>query len=406
MIGIRDIEQALRIVAPALRATPIETFDGLDVWAGRRLVLKPEHRQRTGSFKVRGALNCVAQLGPGDFAVAASAGNHAQGVAFAATRCGARADVFMPVEAALPKVDATRSYGATVHLVSGSVDDCIEAAMAYAAQCGGTYVAPFADPLVVAGQGTLGLELASELPQDVRRVVVPIGGGGLIGGVATALRALRPEIEIIGVQPVGAAAMRASLDAGRLAEITHVQTIADGLAVKMPSKLTFDLVREHVHDVVTVDDGAIARAMVALIERAKAVVEPAGAIGVAAVVEGLIPGDEPVGVVLSGGNVDPLVLTKLIDHGLAAAGRHLRLRCVVSDKPGSLAALTGAVADMGLNVITVEHHRAASGVPVNFAEVMMHVETRNAEHRGEVVSALAERGFHIEAMPVTDLHPV
>lgn len=391
-----SISEARRVVQTHLRATPVESFHGLDEWAGARLHLKAENRQRTGSFKVRGALFRVSSVPEGTRIVAASAGNHAQGVAFAASRRNLKACVWMPRNAALPKVEATRAYGAEIVLVDGTVDECIRDAQAHAESSGAVYVAPFDDPLVVAGQGTIGLELAEQLPEDVHSVLVPVGGGGLVSGVALALRHARPDVRVVGVEAEGAAAMQASLRAGRLVELPSIATIADGLALKRPSPLTFDIVRECGIDVVTVDDDAIARAMLALLERAKTVVEPAGAVGVAAVAEGKVDRDRPVAVVLSGGNVDPQVLAKLIDHGLAAAGRHLRLNCILPDRPGSLARLAAAIAEMELNILTVEHHRAAPGIPVDHVEVTVHVETRNPTHSVEVIAELERRGFYVE----------
>lgn len=374
----------------------MEAFHGLDEWAGVSLHIKAENRQRTGSFKVRGALFRLSTVPRGTPVVAASAGNHAQGVAFAAATRNLEARVWMPRNAALPKIEATRAYGAEIELVDGTVDDCIREAQARAESSGAVYVAPFDDPKVIAGQGTLGLELADQMPGDISTVLVPVGGGGLISGVALALARARPDIRIVGVEAEGAAAMQASLRAGRLVELPSVATIADGLALKRPSQLTFDIARECGIEVVTVDDDAIARAMLALLERAKTVVEPAGAVGVAAAAEGLVGKDTPVGVVLSGGNVDPQVLAKLIDHGLAAAGRHLRLNCILPDRPGFLAGLASAIAEMDLNILSVEHHRAAPGVPVDHVEVMVHVETRNPRHSVEVVAELERRGFYVE----------
>ncbi|MCC7076353.1 MAG: threonine ammonia-lyase [Acidimicrobiia bacterium] len=390
------IPAAREAIEPYLRHTPLESFEGLDVWAGAEVLLKGENRQRTGSFKVRGALNRLRTVPAGTTVVAASAGNHAQGVAFAAAVHGVRARVWMPEDAALPKIEATRGYGAEIVLHGGDVDSCIVEAKAEADAAGWVYVAPFDDPMVVAGQGTIGLELAGQLPTGIRTVLVPVGGGGLVSGIAIALARERPEIEVVGVEAEGAAAMAASLRAGRVVALPRAATIADGLALKSPSQLTFDMVRTCGVRVVTVNDDAIARSVLALLERAKTVVEPAGAVGVAAVAEGLVPDENPVAVVLSGGNVDPQILTKLIDHGLAAAGRHLRLHCVLPDRPGALAGLTGAIADMGLNVLTVDHHRAAPGVPVDHVEVAVHVETRNPTHSVEVISELEARGFYVE----------
>ncbi len=395
MIGLREITDARERVAPVIRSTPVEHSHSLSRIAGRAVLLKPEHRQRTGSYKIRGAYNYVSRLDAGVEVVGASAGNHAQGVALAASLTGHQATIFMPANAPLPKVDATRSYGATIRLGMELVDDCIGAAKAYAEETGAVFVPPFDDPIVVAGQGTVGLELADEVP-DAEVVVVPVGGGGLVSGVATALAHTRRSTRVIGVEAAGAASMRLSLDAGRCITLETVQTMADGIAVRSPCDLTLAHVRAYVDDVITVTEEEISRAVLLLLERAKAVVEPAGAVGLAAILAGKIAGTGPAVAVLSGGNVDPLLLIKLIDHGLSAAGRYLLLRIVLTDHPGALAALTGAVADMGLNVLDVEHHRAGVRLGVDEVEVLMTLETRDPEHRDQIVTDLMAKGYRVD----------
>jgi threonine dehydratase len=395
VIGLRDIENARERVAPIIRATPVDHSDSLTRLAGRPVILKPEYFQRTGSFKIRGAYNRISRLDPGTEVVAASAGNHAQGVALAATLTHLKSTIFMPVGAPLPKLDATRSYGALVRLEGEVVDDCIILAKEYAAATGATYVPPFDDPLIVAGQGTVGLELAEEAP-EAEVVVVPVGGGGLIAGVATALAHTRRGIKVIGVEAAGAASMRASLDAGRSVPLERVATMADGIAVRSTCELTLAHTQAYVDDLVTVDEEEISRAMLLLLERAKAVVEPAGAVGLAAILAGRIPGTGPVVAVLSGGNVDPLLLIKLIDHGLSAAGRYLMLRIVIDDRPGALAGVTAALAAMGLNVLDVEHHRSGLTLAVEEVEVTVTVETRDPSHRHEVVADLQKAGYRVE----------
>jgi len=402
MIGLREIQEARARVGPVLRATPPDRSDSLSRLVGRPVVLKPEHLQRTGSYKIRGAYNLVSRLPErGDAeagVVAGSAGNHAQGVALAASLTGLAATIFMPVNAPIPKVDATRSYGATVRLEGAGVDEAIAAAKEHARRTGATYVPPFDHPLVVAGQGTVGLEVGEEVP-EAASVVVPVGGGGLIAGVATALAHTRRDVRVIGVCAAGAAAMRAALDAGRCVSLDHVATMADGIAVRHVSDLTLTHVRAYVDDVVTVGEEEISQAVVLLLERAKAVVEPAGAVGVAALLAGKVPGSGPAVAVLSGGNVDPLLLIRLIDHGLSAAGRYLLLRIVLDDHPGSLATLTGAVAGMGLNVLSVEHHRSGVRLPVEEVEVLLTVETRDPGHGEKVVRDLRQAGFRVELVP-------
>jgi threonine dehydratase len=382
-----------------IRPTPVEHSDALSRLVGRTVLLKPEYRQRTGSFKIRGAYNFVSRLAPGGEVVAASAGNHAQGVALAASLTGSRSTIFMPANAPLPKVEATRAYGATVRLVGDVVDDCMAGAREYAESTGAVFVPPFDDPLVIAGQGTVGLEMADEAPagdDGPGHVLVPVGGGGLIAGVATALAHTRRSVKVIGVEAAGADAMRRSVAQRRAVTLDTVVTMADGIAVKAPSELTLSHVLAYVDDVITVSDEEISHALLLLLERCKAVVEPAGAVGLAALLAGKVPGRGPALAVLSGGNVDPLLLSKLIDHGLSAAGRYLVLRIVLGDQPGALASLTEAVAKLGLNVLSVEHHRSGARVGVHEVEVMLTLETRDPQHREEVVASLGRAGFTVE----------
>jgi threonine dehydratase len=395
LIGLDDVTEAGRRVSGVRRRTPVDGSETLSRIAGRPILLKPEHLQRTGSFKIRGAYNHISRLDAGRPVVAASAGNHAQGVALAASLTGHKATIFMPANAPLPKVEATRGYGADLVLEGDTVDDCIGLAQRFAAEHGADFVPPFDDPLIIAGQGTIGLELASEAP-DAETVVVPIGGGGLIAGIAAALAKLRPEVRVVGVEAAGAASMQASLAAGQCMRLDRVDTLADGIAVKSPSPLTIAHVRAYVEELVTVTEEEISQALLLLLERAKAVVEPAGAASLAAVLAGKVPGSGPVVVVLSGGNVDPLLLIKLIDHGLSAAGRYVALRVVVDDRPGQLAALTAEVARLGLNVLSVEHHRSGMDLAVAKVEIRLILETRNSVHRGEIVADLERAGFHAE----------
>jgi threonine dehydratase len=395
VIGLPDIVDARERVAPILRPTPVDHSDSLTRLAGRPVILKPEYLQRTGSFKIRGAYNLISRLEPGREVVTASAGNHAQGVALAATLTGLRSTIFMPVGAPLPKVEATRSYGAVVRLEGEVVDDAMTLAKAYARETGAFYVPPFDHPQIIAGQGTMGLELADEAP-DAEAVVVPVGGGGLIAGVATALAHTRRAIRVIGVEAEGAACVAAALKAGKCVELERLATMADGIAVKRTSELALAHVRAYVDDLVTVDEEQISRAMLLLLERAKAVVEPAGAVGLAAVLAGKIPGHGPVVAVLSGGNVDPLLLIKLVDHGLSAAGRYLVLRIIIADRPGALARLTAELATRGLNVLEVEHHRAGLLLGIDEVEVLITLETRDPEHRDAVVGDLRDAGYRVQ----------
>ena len=397
LVTLEDLHAARERVKEVLRPTPVDVSDSLSRLAGRQVLLKPEHRQRTGSFKIRGAFNRISQLPPGVPVVAASAGNHAQGVALAASLTGRDSTIFMPKNAALPKVAATRDYGATVRLEGDVVDDCFALAQDFAATTGAIFVPPFDDRDVIAGQGTLGLELAEEAP-EAEVVVVPVGGGGLLSGVAAALKlghAAGRRPRVVGVEAAGAPTLSAALAAGHPVTLERLATMADGIAVARCSGLTLAHAEEFVDEVVTVDEEEISRAMLLLVERAKAVVEPAGAVSLAAVLAGRVGGG-PAVAVLSGGNVDPLLLTKLIEHGLAAAGRYLTLRVVMADRVGALAALTTALAGLGLNVLGVEHHRSGRDLAVAEVEVQVTVETRDLEHHNEVVAALTAAGYRVE----------
>jgi threonine dehydratase len=395
VISLTEIEQARARVAAALRETPVRRTETLSAAAGRPIILKPEQRQRTGSFKVRGAYNLIAQLPPGSEVVAASAGNHAQGVAFAATGAGMKSTIFMPEGASLPKIDATRHYGAVVRLEGKVVDDCFALAQLYASETGAFYVPPFDHPAIMAGQGTIGLELVDEAP-EAEVVVLPVGGGGLISGVATALALRHSGMKVIGVEPEGAACVSASLAAGRVVTLDHLHTMADGIAVKTTSELVLAHVTRYVDEIVTVDEEEIARAVLLLLERSKAVIEPAGAVGLAAILAGKIPGDGPAVAVLSGGNVDPLLLIKMVDHGLSAAGRYLVFRAVLDDRPGALAGMTATLAGMGLNVLAVEHQRSGWTLGIHEVQVQMTVETRGPDHRSTVIDAMKGAGYRIE----------
>jgi threonine dehydratase len=395
VLTLRDVTEARERLGLVIRPTPVDRSDALSRLAGRPILLKPEHRQRTGSFKIRGAYNFISRLSGDGEVVAGSAGNHAQGVALAARLTGRRATIFMPTNAPLPKVEATRAYGATVRLEGSIVDECNAGARQYAEDSGAVFVPPFDDPLVIAGQGTVGLEVNEEV-DDLEVVVVPVGGGGLIAGVAAALAHTRHGTKVIGVQAKGADAVRRSVEAGQVVSVPQPETMADGIAVRAPSELTLAHIRAYVDEVVTVTEEEISRAILLLLERAKAVVEPAGAAALAAVLAGKVPGNGPAVAVLSGGNVDPLLLIKLIDHGLSAAGRYLLLRVVIDDRPGALAALTDAVAVMGLNVLEVEHHRAGLRLGVDEVEVLLTLETRDPSHREQVVTDLKDRGFVVE----------
>ncbi len=397
--SLADVEAARLVVSRVAEITPMETSRYLSDVLGAPVHLKCENLQRTGSYKIRGAYNRISHLSDEEKArgvVAASAGNHAQGVAFAARELGIAATIFMPIGVALPKLQATRHYGAEVVLRGHTVSEPLKAAQEFAERTGAVYIPPFDHVDVVAGQGTLGLELLDQVP-ELETVIVPIGGGGLISGVASVLKRRAAEqgrsIRVIGVQAANAAAYPVSLAAGAVTEIIISPTIADGIAVAKPGKLNFEIVRDAVDEVVTVDDDDIARAMLVLLERAKMVVEPAGAVGVAAILTGKIVASGPTVVILSGGNIDPLIMERVIAHGLAASERYLKLRIPLPDRPGQLARTSEIIADQNANVVEVLHTRHGSGLAISQVELELHIETRGPEHADQVMAALRDAGY-------------
>ncbi|CCE76158.1 threonine ammonia-lyase [Clavibacter nebraskensis] len=393
------IEAAREVVSRVAEVTPMESSRFLAEILGSPVHLKCENLQRTGSYKIRGAYNRISRLTDEEKArgvVAASAGNHAQGVAFAARELGIRATIFMPVGVALPKLQATRQYGAEVILRGHTVAEPLLAAAEFAAQTGAVLIPPFDHEDVITGQATLGLEILDQTP-DVETVVVPIGGGGLISGVATALKLRAAEegraIRVIGVQARNAAAYPPSLAAGRATEIEITPTIADGIAVAKPGLLNFNIIRESVDEVVTVEDDDTARALLLLLERAKLVVEPAGAVGVAALLAGLVKDAGRTVVILSGGNIDPLMMERVISRGLAASDRYVKLRLMLPDRPGQLARTSQIISEANANVVEVLHTRHGRGLQISEVELEVSVETRGPEHTGEVVQRLRDAGY-------------
>jgi threonine dehydratase len=394
-VGIDDVVDAAGVLHGTIRATLLLPSRALSELIGGPVFLKCENLQRTGSFKVRGAYLRIARLTPQQRArgvVAASAGNHAQGVALAAAALGATATVVMPVGAPLPKVTATRSYGAEVVLHGGSVEDALARATELAAETGAVFIHPFEHPDVIAGQGTVGLEIAEQCP-DARTIVVPVGGGGLASGIAIAAAARQPAARVIGVQADAVAPFPGSLAAGYPVSVSALPTMADGIAVSRPGELTTTILGQLGAGVVSVSEENLSRALLACLERAKQVVEPAGAAGVAALLEHPGMFEPPVVVVLSGGNIDPLLLAKVLRHGLSAAGRYLGFRCRLPDRPGALANLLGDLADLGTNVIEVLHERVTADLHVDEAEVMLQLETRGPEHCDTVISQLRKAGY-------------
>jgi threonine dehydratase len=394
-VTLADIRAARETLTGIVRTTPVEGSRVLSDLVGGRVGLKCENLQRTGSFKIRGAFTRIARLDDETRAagvVAASAGNHAQGVSLAADLLGTTSTVFMPCGAALPKIEATRSYGAEVRLAGVTIDDALQAARAYAAETGRVLIHPYDHPDVIAGQGTVGLEILEQCP-DVATIVVCLGGGGLVSGIAAAVKALRPEIRVVGVQAAGAAAWPSSLRAGHPVKLTAMHTIADGIAVGTPGEHTYEHVKALVDEVRTVTEEALAQALLLCLERAKLVVEPAGAAAVAAILSEPGAFAPPVVAVLSGGNIDALLLDRVISRGLGAGGRYLSLQVRVPDHPGSLVQLLNVLAATGANVVDVEHHRLVGDLELGDVEVTVQLETRGPGHADEIQDALRGAGF-------------
>jgi len=391
-------QAAREVVRERARETPVLTSGTLSERCGGNVALKAENLQRTGSFKLRGALAKLAALERGaTTVVCGSAGNHAQALAYAASARGVACEVFMPAEAPVAKVAAVQAYGGLVTLGGEGVDDCIAAARARAAATGAVFVHPFDDPQVIAGQATLGLELLDQVP-ELAKVIVPVGGGGLIAGVAGALKLARPEVEVVGVQIAACAPFPAALAAGVPLAVNPASTIADGIAVKRPGRVTLPLVERWVDEVVVVSEEDTAEAMVLLMERAKLVVEGAGAVGVAALTAQLTrPAASGVTVVLlSGGNVDAGLLALLARRHETAVGRRLRVFTVVADRPGGLAALLQTVARAGANLLAVEHVREAVDLQVRQTGIELTLETRGSDHAEAILAAMADAGYAVE----------
>ncbi|HWI32545.1 MAG TPA: threonine ammonia-lyase [Microbacterium sp.] len=396
---LAEFEDAAAGLKGVITHTPLDQSQHLTDLLGVPVHLKLENLQRTGSFKIRGAFHRLSRLTASERArgvVAASAGNHAQGVALAAQQLGIPATIFMPLGVPVPKLLATRGYGAEVVLEGATVETPLRLAAEYAERTGAVLIHPFDHLDIITGQGTLGLELMEQLP-EVETIVMGIGGGGLIAGVAAAVKAkaaaLGRTVRIIGVQAENSAAYPSSLAAGRPLQVQTRPTIADGIAVARPGDLPFAMIRELVDDVVTVTEDDIARALLVLLERAKQVVEPAGAVGVAAMLAGEIQASGPTISVLSGGNIDPLLLQRVVAHGLSASGRYMTLRIPLPDRPGMLARVAELIAGAGANVIEVMHTRHGQGMQISEVVLQVSVETRGEEHRALVIDTLHEAGF-------------
>jgi threonine dehydratase len=380
---LADVQEARQRLLGIAEETPIYLSESFSRRCGREVRLKAENLQRTGSFKVRGAVNKLSTLSADERAagvVAASAGNHGQAVAWAARELGMAATIYVPQDAPMAKVEACRNYGAKTVMTGAYFEDALVAAEQHVEETGGTFIHPYEDQLVIAGQGTIGLELLEQEP-DLGTVLIPIGGGGLATGIATTLRALRPEVRLVGVQ--------AGLEG---------YTIADGIAVKVPSDFTMPLLEDLLDDIVAVSDEEISEAIVLLLERAKLVVEGAGAVGVAALLAGKAGGSGIAIPVLSGGNIDATMLISVMRHGLTVAGRYLVVRTQLSDRPGELIKLLSLVAEERGNVISVEHHREGMDIPVSNTEVELTLVTRDEEHCRRLLDTMGERGYVVERL--------
>jgi threonine dehydratase len=390
MTSIEDIREARSRFEGRVNTTPLLRSDSFSRLSGREVFLKAECMQRAGSFKIRGALNVLTRQGGGPV-VAASAGNHAQGVALAAAFTGSPCTVFMPQNAAIPKIKATEDYGATVKLRGKSLADAVDAAKHFSEDKGAFFVHPYDNPEIIAGQGTLGLEICEQLP-EVGTIVVPTGGGGLLAGTAVAIKAGRPQAMVVGVEIEAAAVYAASRSRGELIRDypRGRPTVADGIAVSVPSDLVWPILDKHVDSILVVNDDQTTAALTLILERSKLMVEPAGAVGVAALLEKMIPDDapDPICIVLSGGNIDLLFLGKAVRHGMETSGRFAKLKVLVPDQPGSLAKVLTIVAKRGGNVVQVDHHREGFSLPFGKVEIEISVETRDADHASRIMRAL------------------
>jgi len=390
---LADVEAArARIAGKGVRMTPLYGSETFGRMTGREVHLKAETLQRTGSFKIRGATNKLESLTDAERkagVVAASAGNHGQAVAWAAREAGVAATIFMPAGTPVAKIEPTRNYGAQAELTGETFEDALAAAEASVDESGATFIHPFEDLDVIAGQGTIGLELVEQLPA-LETVVIPIGGGGLSSGIALAIRALKPDVRIVGVQAAACAPLAGSTELG--------YTIAEGIAVKHPGELTSRLLDDLLESVVTVTDEEISQAIVLLMERAKLVVEGAGAASIAALLNGRVPGDGPVAAILSGGNIDPTLLIQVMRHGLTLAGRYLVVRTRVPDRPGELLKLLSLFADEHANVVSIEHHREGMDTPVSESEVEATLLTRDKEHCASILDAMELSGYPVDRL--------
>ncbi len=395
-VSLEDVRRAQQALQGVTFTTPLQESGYINDLLGGRVFFKLENLQRAGSFKLRGAYNRLRRLTADELrrgVVAASAGNHAQGVALAAGLVGTTALIFMPLGASMTKIEATRGYGAEVRLFGDTFDDAYRKALETAQETGRVMIPAFDDPDIVAGQGTVGLEILDERP-NVDAILVPVGGGGLIAGIALAVKERHPGVKIIGVQAQGAAAMVMSRQAGEIRPALSVRTIADGIAVKRPGDLTFSLIQQYVDEMVTVTEHDISRAILIFLERSKLVVEGAGAVGLAALLSGAVPVSlGTIGTVVSGGNIDVTLLNRIIEKGLVEEGRQLHMKTVVGDRPGQLSRLLAHIAVLQANVIRVEHERWNPRISPAEVSIEVVVETRNQQHIEEILDTLRKDGY-------------
>ena len=404
---VTDVWRAQEVIRPHVYHTPLLPSRTISEMSGAKVLLKAENLQRSGAYKIRGATYKLSRLSSEERArgvIAASAGNHAQGVAIAASALGIPCTIVMPVGAPLAKVTATQGYGATVVLAGETYNDAYARACEIQRETGATYIHAFDDPDIIAGQGTLALEILADCP-EVEAIVVGIGGGGLISGIATAVKTLKPDVRIIGVQAAGAPSMRAALDAGKIVTLSDISTVADGIATKAAGAYTFEIVRALVDDVVTVDEEEIVHAVLLLLERCKLLVEGAGAVSVAALLSGRLALDGKRTVaILSGGNIDMNLIGRFIQHGLAMQGRYLVVHTLLPDRPGELLRLLSLIAEQHVNVLDVAHHRAGPRLPIQQVEVTLTLETRDRAHCDALLELLRARGYAVEeAQPAFEL---
>lgn len=400
MLSLAAIREARDRIADVARVTPIEYSHTFSERTGASVHLKLENFQRTGAFKIRGALNRITTLSDAEQAagvVTASAGNHAQGVALAATRAGVDATIVMPEHAPISKVKATRGYGARVVLAGVDYEEAQARAHEIEREEGRTYVHAFDDEMVMAGQGTIGLEILEQQP-DVETVIVPIGGGGLISGIATAIKAQQPDVRVIGVQAEGAASVVESLENGEIQSRDSVDTVADGIATRSVGEQPFEIIQERVDEVVTVSDEEIALALTMLLERSKTLVEGAGAVALSALLEGRFEHEEGEVIVpaLCGGNIDMNVLTTVILRGMIQLGRYLKIRTVLPDQPGALEGLIEIIADKGANIYEIHHERASREVGMSDTSVELELETHGPDHAADLLATLRDAGYTVD----------